>query len=253
LNYIEGRNSRMRETGSSHSSITALVPRVWAEAAAFIARPRWPAPQAHGIGQAIMRTVQLYGLDVAIMAVLVSIAYGVIAAGYDVPETALGGMELSPSLLAMVIVGAPVMEEVLFRSWLSGKPGQILALLLILLGVLSAVVGMGADRVIVFGIVFVICLGGAIAAAITLRKRAPFAFFTRHFAWFFYLSAIAFAAIHLSNYEPGVGGIALALIVPQFIAGLIFGFARVSHGLWSCIALHMAHNATAIGLVLLAG
>jgi len=39
--------------------------------------------------------------------------------------------------------------------------------------------------------------------------------------------------------------------VPQLIVGLILGYARVTYGLWSDIALHMLHNGLLIGLVVL--
>ena len=43
----------------------------------------------------------------------------------------------------------------------------------------------------------------------------------------------------------------LALVVPQFIAGTIFGYARVQYGFWAGVLLHVLHNGTALGLALL--
>jgi membrane protease YdiL (CAAX protease family) len=45
--------------------------------------------------------------------------------------------------------------------------------------------------------------------------------------------------------------ILLPLVVPQLIAGLVFGYARVTFGLWSDMLLHMMHNGLLISLVLL--
>ena len=52
------------------------------------------------------------------------------SAGIDVPETALAGMEIGPAIIFAVIVIAPLVEETLFRGWLSGRPGHVLGILL---------------------------------------------------------------------------------------------------------------------------
>ena len=76
-------------------------------------------------------------------------------------------------------------------------------------------------------------------------------FFARHFAWFYFASALLFAAAHLMNYADGMTLALLPLVVPQLIAGLIFGYARVTYGLWSDMLLHMMHNGLLIGLIVL--
>jgi cyanate permease len=43
----------------------------------------------------------------------------------------------------------------------------------------------------------------------------------------------------------------IVLVVPQLIAGLIFGYARVTYGLWSDMMLHMMHNGLLVGLIVL--
>ena len=104
----------------------------------------------------------------------------------------------------------------------------------------------------------VLLLGGisigvvlAIALAFWLRHRPQMPFFARHFTWFYFAGALLFASAHLLNYSQGMALILIPLVVPQLIAGLIFGYARVTYGLWSDMALHMLHNAALIGLVLL--
>jgi membrane protease YdiL (CAAX protease family) len=41
------------------------------------------------------------------------------------------------------------------------------------------------------------------------------------------------------------------LVIPQLIAGMNLGYARISNGLWSDMLLHMLHNGLLISLVLL--
>ena len=110
--------------------------------------------------------------------------------------------------------------------------------------------GPGAHPVLLLGSL-AIALMLAAALAFWLRHRPEMPFFARHFAWFYFASALLFASAHLMNYTEGTALILLPLVVPQLIAGLIFGYARVTYGLWSDMLLHMMHNAALIGLVII--
>jgi hypothetical protein len=76
------------------------------------------------------------------------------------------------------------------------------------------------------------------------------AFFARHFRWFYWGSALAFAGIHLSNFTEGNALFLLPLTLPQLLLGLILGYVRVHFGIWANTAFHAAHNSLFIGLVL---
>ena len=65
----------------------------------------------------------------------------------------------------------------------------------------------------------------------------------------FWASAIAFAAVHLTNFATA-GPAVLPLVLPQFMLALLLGYLRVTHGLWSAVLLHMLHNGLFISLVL---
>ena len=86
-----------------------------------------------------------------------------------------------------------------------------------------------------------------------LRRRAAARWFQRHFRWFYYGSALVFAAMHLTNFA-GTGGPSasqLPLVLPQLMLGLVLGYIRVNYGLFTGAALHMLHNAAFAGLMLL--
>lgn len=54
----------------------------------------------------------------------------------------------------------------------------------------------------------------------------------------FYLTALIFALYHITNYHPSSRQLAFAplIVLPQFSAGLFFGFTRVRYGLpWSML------------------
>ena len=88
--------------------------------------------------------------------------------------------------------------------------------------------------------------------AIILRKRAAWEWFTRAFPLFFWLSTASFALVHLLNYSEGSLATLLPLVLPQFIAGSIFGYARVTYGLWASMLLHVLHNGALVGGIALA-
>ncbi|MEM8726982.1 MAG: CPBP family intramembrane glutamic endopeptidase, partial [Pseudomonadota bacterium] len=99
--------------------------------------------------------------------------------------------------------------------------------------------------------VFLALIAAPIAGVLLFKKAVP-SWFSRHFGWFFWVSTIAFALVHLANYQQGPLPLLLVLVIPQFVAGTIFGYARVHYGLWSSILLHALHNGAALALSTLA-
>jgi membrane protease YdiL (CAAX protease family) len=231
-----------------NSQVTSL--QVWRAFAGFLARPALPRRAAGIDGAAIRHTLALYGLDLVLMVPLILVALGAEAMGIHMPENALDSIEIDAMWIAVIVLGAPLSEEVLFRGWLSGRPGHVAAVAMLVLGFMGAAfaAGLGSQAgVLAAG------FGALALAALAIwrgRRSEPFRFYSHRFRWFFYASALAFAAIHLLNYQ---GEASALLVVPQFVAGLIFGYARVTNGLWSSIALHALHNATFLTLAAIGG
>ena len=98
----------------------------------------------------------------------------------------------------------------------------------------------------------ILVAGTLVAIYLLWRKRGrpPMPFFQRHFRWFYFGSALAFASVHLTNFTEGNALILLPLTLPQFLLGLILGYARVRFGLWASVLLHAAHNSLFVGLLL---
>ena len=220
----------------------------WRRLGAFLKRPTLDVRTQSA--QPVTVLLRIYALDMAIMLVLISMAGVAMLLGVELPETAIAGMEFTPTLIALVIFGAPVMEELIFRSWLSGRPGHILALI-------ALIAGFAGFTMFNYNLPFVNALAplaGAIAAISTLvllSGRPPMRWFAAVFPLFYWLSALSFALVHLANFEEG-GAVLLALVLPQFVLGMLLGYVRVRIGLWAAIVLHSAHNATALGTASLA-
>lgn len=229
----------------------------WRRVGGFIRRPTLPPAPGEGVdlSAAPARIARVFALDVSIMFVLIMIAVVVVALGVDLPETALAGIEITPAIVFAVVVVAPVFEEIVFRGWLSGRPGHVLALLALAFAA-GAISMFGPQRPLLSVAFGLIGMLGALAAIVFLWSRPAMGWFARGFPLFFWLSTLAFALIHLGNFDPEDTGGSLAmllpLVIPQFVLGSLLGYLRVEIGLWAAILLHAMHNATALSLAALA-
>lgn len=228
----------------------------WRRFAAFIRSPRLPA-RAQPMSRTGLRAVlRMLGLDFAMMAVLIAIATLVVAAGVDLPETALENIDITLGIVALVVIGAPLLEEIAFRGWLSGRPGHVFAILALAVGLagIAAValqpddLGFAIGLVIIVGIVLIPIF--ALLIFWRWRSRPAMGWFTRLFPLFFWLSTAAFACIHLFNFDAGSLYVLLPMVLPQFVSGAIMGYLRVHYGLWAAILLHALHNGGLMVLVL---
>ncbi len=174
---------------------------VWRDFRAFLKRPVLLAP-AGASPRAARQVAALFALETVVILLLAGA--GAIAAHFGFGPR--GFMKPGWSLPQFLLIGAliaPVIEELVFRSWLTGPAGWLL-------------------RWPVF-----------------VRIRA---IFVRFFPFLFWFSSLAFGLLHLMNYrEPSAA--TLFWIIPQTMMGAFLGYARVRWGLWASIAMHAAHNA----------
>ncbi len=84
--------------------------------------------------------------------------------------------------------------------------------------------------------------------------RGPLGFFkkSRYFKYAFYVSVLAFGAIHMTNFDniEQIVWLAPILVAPQIVGGCFLGYIRVKFGLYWSIFLHAAHNAILISPLL---
>lgn len=243
------------------SETTTLTPAdttrgEWQRYRDFLRHPRLPQ-KAYGFGKgSLVAVLRLLALDLMVMLALIAAAGTAILLGLELPESEIAGLEWSPLVVVLVVLVAPLLEETGFRSWLSGRPGHVLAALLLLFGFFAVPIiamqttadqsGLAQTAGLTGGLIL------AILALFILRSRPPMRWFARSFAFFYAASTLAFALIHLLNYQEGTLAVLLPLVVPQLVAGSIFGYARVTYGLWASVLLHALHNGVAVGAVLIA-
>lgn len=222
------------------------MPGEWRAWKGFLAQPVLSDRPDLNFGRGVKAVAPLFALDLAIMALLIGSLGVVVSLGFEMPDHMLGEMKLTPGLIALIVLGAPLGEEILFRGWLSGRPGHVGAILALAAGAGFAAAG-GGGAVSAIG-----AIGGVLLAPIFLfvfRGKSAMDWFQRHFRWFFWASVLAFAAIHLSNFaEAGLS--LLPLVLPQFVLATFLGYLRVRHGLWSSVLMHVLHNSVFAGLML---
>ena len=224
------------------------LPAAWRRWAAFVRQPSLPDRADLSFGRAIKVIAPLFALDLLLMAILLGAVGAAIAFGFDMPEHMMDDMKLTGPLLAFFVIGAPVCEEILFRGWLSGRAGHVIGSLLIAVAGALFIAGNrpGAE---LWSFAALAAIAAAGLFVFLLRKRPAMRGFQRYFAWFYWLSVLLFAAVHLLNF-PAAGPAMLPLVLPQFVLALILGYLRVHHGLWSAVLLHMLHNSVFMALVL---
>ncbi|MEO5640375.1 MAG: CPBP family glutamic-type intramembrane protease [Sphingomicrobium sp.] len=226
---------------------------MWGEWARFVLRPVLPLERERFGARAVGEVGQLLSLNVLIDLVLVvGLSWLATRLGIKTPE--FGELKQYGPVVTLAVgaLGLPILEECVFRGWLTGKR-RMLWLVLVLMGavgsllLLKLVSGGGQYKAIVL-----VLIGWTVVVGLTLwraKGEAP-AWFARAFPGLFFASAVMFGLAHVSNYDLSRPWLLLPFVVPQTIAGLIFGFARVRYGMWANIALHATSNALFLGLSL---
>jgi membrane protease YdiL (CAAX protease family) len=154
----------------------------------------------------------------------------------------------------------PIGEEIIFRGWMNGKPRN--------LWLAFCVVGLGTTSYLITKYLFENPLDSyeyadslplynklswvfaAVAGWFLVRNKEAGANYRIHFPKIFYLTAIVFGLMHVTNY-PNPGLVLLPMIIPQIWSGCIFGYARQKYGLMASMILHMTTNSLLLTTVFL--
>jgi len=217
-----------------------------ADAARFALRPTFVAqPMAWGPAAALA-LLTLLALDLALGQLALRLGEALDGLVPILPDPAGEDITFAEdSFLSLLF--APVMEELLFRGWLSGR---IAALRFALYGLAALALFMaslftGPDTAAALALAGV---GTVIAGLVHWsrtrhRDRAVPAWFIRHFGTFVWGSTLLFGLVHLGNYEPLAHPLGVLVVLPQTIGGLLLAYTRTRLGLGAAIVHHAAYNA----------
>lgn len=135
-------------------------------------------------------------------------------------------------LLFLVVIMAPLWEELFFRLPLRWERAYIFKLFLLPMR-----------------------LGGKEAYQRTLQQAHPL--WQRNYTYIFYFTVLFFGLIHVANFttQGPMWQLLLCaplLVVPQLLLGSLLGFIRLRLGFWWGVLLHALHNLIFVGMALLA-
>jgi membrane protease YdiL (CAAX protease family) len=142
---------------------------------------------------------------------------------------------------------APVLEELVYRGWLSGRVAALRFALygFVAEGIFIATLFVPAEAALPLALGGVaVALAGLVHWSLTSeRDTAVPAWFTRHFHWFVWASTLLFGLMHLGNYEALTHPLGVLVVLPQTIGGLLLAYTRTRLGLRAAMLHHAAYNA----------
>lgn len=150
-------------------------------------------------------------------------------------------------LLPITILVAPVLEEMIFRGWQTGRPRALWLLGGFVLILALATQAQAFNPFVLMGALAALVIAAA-GGWLWLRKRreAPAAY-RKAYPATFWLVAAGFAAAHLMNY-PSISAASLPMVLPQLWAAALLGFTRQRLGLPASVLQHMLANASVMAL-----
>lgn len=224
-----------------------MTVREWlVDAAHFLARPAFiAAPQALG-RETAKGLLAVALLHVALLAVVIGPVWLAGRSAGVLPEPDLHPDTLAASPLAFLVI-APLLEELLFRGWLTGHVAALrfgaagfAAMALMLAGVALLP---GHARLLGFAGAGVAIAGLVHWSMTRALDRAVPAGFVRQFGGIVWAQALLFGLIHLGNYASLASPLGLVVVLPQVLGGLLLAYIRTRLGLGAAMAYHAGYNA----------
>ncbi|MBU0695311.1 MAG: CPBP family intramembrane metalloprotease [Bacteroidetes bacterium] len=144
-------------------------------------------------------------------------------------------------LFLMVVVVAPILEELIFRFQLKNFSFGFVCYFIVISYLLSLVL---ETRILIITMPILAVVLISIYFSISFKKLNKLIFIKRFFPFHFYLTAICFGLVHLSNFSNPFeyGFPVILLVMPQLFAGLILGYVRMRFGLSKSMMMHAAYN-----------
>ena len=240
------------------STVRLCGAEIMATARRFAAFALWPSLLTTGRSTApLSEAVWLFAVTCGLMlaASVLLLPLMVLGDARPSPQIAAAMAAAPLSLIVSVVILGPLVEELAFRSWLSGTRQQLVAgagFVLVLIGGrwLAQASAPSAASVIGYATI-ALAIALYLCASRAMRAGPPEGWFIRWFPAIFWANVLGFGLLHVSNYAVSLGPLVLAFTLPQILAGAVFGYARLRLGLAAAIGLHMAFNAVPVTATLM--
>jgi hypothetical protein len=152
-------------------------------------------------------------------------------------------------LFIMMVLLAPLLEEVMFRLWLSFKKVHVIISLTTIFFILIKQFDSRLGNNFKIDTQFLIIIG----SAILLGSLIGYIIFlypikklvSNNFKYFYWFSCIGFGLVHITNFSPLYISIFWAypfLVIPQLIMGFGFGYFRMKRGFFVALLFHCLIN-----------
>jgi len=234
---------------SFYSTISAFL--------TFLRRPRLTDPPYENVASKIAAGFWLF-----ILSLVITMGFGVLALPFMLMAKAAPGDQLQqvltqslPSIVVSMILLGPLIEEIIFRGWLTGTWRSFAGSALFL-----AVVFGGAPLMTKFfgGPLIVKQLILAGLGLVTIWMLAPIdrgtrvTGYERAFPFLFWGQGIVFGVLHYHNVAAGSAIISLLSTLPLIACGWLWGYARIALGMNGAVMVHAAYNVpVAFGMIVL--
>jgi len=157
-------------------------------------------------------------------------------------------------VIFLILVG-PFIEELIFRLPLRYKKANFIPLTVVILFFAGTLLFKKLHLSLALSIPLFVVFTAFSIFYIFNRRMAENRdkFLSSNYHYFFYSLTILFALIHISNFNYSVSLLLFApiIVLPQFVAGFLFGLIRIKQGFIWGFFLHALHNAIFILPVLL--
>lgn len=217
-----------------------------ADAGRFALRPTFVAQPMASTGERVRVLLSAGAVHLVLLALVVGPLWlaGRSAGVLPAPDAKAESLAASP--LAFLVI-APLLEELVFRAWLTGRVA----------GLRFAACGFAAMALMLAGVALVpdhgrilawagagVALAGLVHWSLTRERRREIPpAFIRYFGVIVWAQALLFGAIHLGNYADLTNPLGLAVVLPQVLGGLLLAFIRTRAGLAAGMAYHAGYNA----------
>ena len=153
--------------------------------------------------------------------------------------------DYGPGRAFKLIIILPFLEELFFRAWLRRRGSiKIMFPVVTCLSVwfLARFFGL-APSPLMLGCVAVSFLLYFIWIYRSWATDMSDRFIDRIFPFVFWISALIFALMHLTNYKvENIGPLDVLIVTPQFIAGIFYGYIVKRYGFWAAFGCHAVWN-----------
>lgn len=190
----------------------------------------------------------LWGMSIFVLAPIVLSVSGLLGATNRLHDIDIW------RLVLMAAIWAPLVEELLFRFGLR-RPKLALLYVPILAYVLYTKAGLFNIVVVVLLLALFVLLD--LCRMTTVHYALPFKWrrlYCRYFPVIFHGSVLAFASMHLMNYQFPGGMTSLLLpllILPQWLTGMVIAWMRVRDGFSCAVLMHALFNGCPVLLMAL--